>query len=152
MLNEGERERIRRAYYLHKKSIRRIAQEEGYSRDTVERAITDAPRSAYRLSRPRPAPRPGPYHTRIAALLEQSKHLPPKQRYTAHKIFEILQEEGYQGSEARVRQYLSERKQAIAAIAHMHVGENPRAPVLVAAGPLTPMLSISELSDVVRVS
>ncbi|HYU72130.1 MAG TPA: IS21 family transposase [Ktedonobacteraceae bacterium] len=112
MLNEGERERIRRAYYLEKKSIRRIAQEEGYSRDTVERAITDAPRSAYRLSRPRLAPRLGPYHTQIAALLEQNKRFPPKQRYTTHKIFEILQAEGYQGSEARVRQYLSERKKA----------------------------------------
>src|SRR5713226_8763457 len=82
MLNQSEREHIRRVYYLQKKSIRRIAQEEGYSRDAVERAIINAPRLAYRLSRLCPAPRPGPYHTRIAALLEQDKHLSPKQRYT----------------------------------------------------------------------
>jgi hypothetical protein len=58
MLNESEREHIRRACYLQKKSIRRIAQKEGYSRGTVERAIIYAPRPAYSLRRPRPAPRP----------------------------------------------------------------------------------------------
>ena len=110
MLSESERERIRRAYYLQKKSIRRIAQEEGYSRETVERAISDIPSKVYHLSQPRPAPRLGPFHARIETLVAQNKHLPRKQRYTAHKIFEILQEEGYQGSESRLRQYLSERK------------------------------------------
>jgi transposase len=107
MLSESEREHIRRAYYLQKKSIRRIAQEEGYSRDTVERAISDTPSKVYHLSRPRPSPVLGPFYARIAGLREENKHLPPKQHYTAHKIFEILQAEGYQGSEARVRQYLS---------------------------------------------
>lgn len=110
MLNENERERIRRAYYLQKKSMSRIAQEEGYSRDAVERAIRNVPAKTYQLSHPRPSPRLGPFHLRIQALLAQNSHLPRKQRYTAHKIFEILQAEGYQGSESRVRQYLSQYK------------------------------------------
>src|SRR5258708_11931667 len=82
MLSESERERIRRAYYLQKKSIRRIAQEEGYSRETVERAISDIPSKVYHLSQPRPAPRLGPFHARIETLVAQNKHLPRKQRYT----------------------------------------------------------------------
>jgi hypothetical protein len=99
MLNESEREHhIPGTYYLQKKlrkkSIHRIAQEKGYSRDAVERAITGTLRSASRLSCSHPSPVSGPYHTRIAVLLEQNKHLLPRQRYTTRKIFEILFESG----------------------------------------------------------
>jgi hypothetical protein len=31
--------------------------------------------------------------------------LPRKQRYTTHKMYELLVAEGYQGSESRVRRY-----------------------------------------------
>src|SRR6266851_6721754 len=112
MLNEYERERIRRAFHLEHKSIYRIAKEEGYSHQTIEKVLSDAPSKPYHLSRPKPAPIFGPYQPRVEALLQEGEHMPRKQRYTAHKIFEILQEEGYQGSEARVRRYLSERKKA----------------------------------------
>jgi transposase-like protein len=33
---------------------------------------------------------------------------PPKQHYTGHKIYELLQAEGYQGSEARVRLHMTQ--------------------------------------------
>jgi transposase len=112
MLNEHERERIRRAFYLEKKSIYRIAQEAGYSPHTVEKALSDAPPKPRRRSHQRSSPVFGPYQSRVEALLCQGEQMPRKQRYTAHKIFEILREEGYQGSESRVRQYLSERKKA----------------------------------------
>jgi len=112
MLNEYERERIRRAFHLEHKSIYRIAKEEGYSHQTIEKALCDAPPKPYHLSCPKPAPIFGPYQPRVEALLQEGELMPRKQRYTAHKIFEILQEEGYQGSEARVRRYLWERKKA----------------------------------------
>src|SRR6266516_2465306 len=112
MLNEYERERIRRAFHLENKSIYRIAKEEGYSHQTIEKALCDAPPKPYHLSCPKPAPIFGPYQPRVEALLQEGELMPRKQRYTAHKIFEILQEEGYQGSEARVRRYLWERKKA----------------------------------------
>ncbi len=68
MLNESEREHhIPGTCYLQKKlrkkSIHRIAQEKGYSRDAVERAITGTLRSTYRLSRSHPSPVSGPYYT-----------------------------------------------------------------------------------------
>lgn len=112
MLNTYERERIRRAYYLEKKSVYRIAKDEGYSHQTIEKVLSDAPPKSYHLSHPKPAPVFGPYQSRVEALLQEREQMPRKQRYTAHKIFEIVQAEGYQGSEARVRRYVSERKKA----------------------------------------
>jgi len=97
MLNEYERERIRRAFYLEHKSIYRIAKDEGYSHQTIEKVLSNAPPKSYHLSRPRPSPVFGPYLSRVEALLQERERMPRKQRYTAHKIFEILQAEGYQG-------------------------------------------------------
>jgi transposase len=55
----------------------------------------------------------GPYQTRINALLEQNSRLPPKQRLTAHRIYELLRDDGFPGCESRVRQYISEHKQIL---------------------------------------
>jgi len=110
MLNEYEREQIRRAYYLEKKSIYLIAKEVGYSHQAIEKALFDPLPKPYHLSRPKPAPVFGPYQPRVEALLSQNEHMPRKQRYTAHKIFEILREEGYQGCESGIRHYLAARK------------------------------------------
>jgi len=110
MLGETDRERIRRAFHLEKKSIRQIAKEEGCSRDTIRGAISNDPFKPYQLTRPKPAPVFGPYQLRVEALLGQNERLPRKQRYTAHRIFEAIREEGYQGCESSVRHYISARK------------------------------------------
>ena len=111
MLDESDKEHIRRAYYLEKKSIRQIARETQYCRQTVEKAIANTPPQPYQLMQPRSAPIFGPYQARVEMLLQQNKQLPRKQRYTAHRIFEIVQAEGYRGSESRVRHYITERRQ-----------------------------------------
>src|SRR5437763_15062858 len=95
MLSETDRERIRRAFNLEKKSIRQLAREEGCSRDTIRRAVSSDLPKPYRLEHPKPAPVLGPYQARIETLLRQNEHLPRKQRYTAHRIFELIREEGY---------------------------------------------------------
>lgn len=110
MFSETDRERIRRAFHLEKKSMRQIAKEEGCSRDTIRRALSNDPRKPYQLTRKKPAPIFGPYQPRIEALLGENERLPRKQRYTAHRMFEVLQEEGYQGSESTIRHYISTRK------------------------------------------
>src|SRR6266566_5954290 len=110
MFSESDRERIRRAFHLEKKSIRQIAKEEGCSRDTIRGAISNDPLKPYQLTRPKPAPVFGPYQVRAEALLGQNDRLPRKQRYTAHRIFEVLREEGYQGCESTIRHYISTRK------------------------------------------
>src|SRR5260221_12791543 len=110
MLSETDRERIRRAFHLEKKSIRQIAKEEGCSRDTIRGAISNDPLKPYLLTRKKPAPVFGPYQPRVEALLHHNERLPRKQRYTAHRIFEVLREEGYQGCESSIRHYISARK------------------------------------------
>src|SRR5207302_1270896 len=49
----------------------------------------------------------GAFQPRIGGLMERNERLPKKQRYTANKIFEVLQSEGYQGCASRVRQYIA---------------------------------------------
>src|SRR6266566_3237323 len=110
MFSESDRERIRRAFHLEKKSIRQIAKEEGCSRDTIRGAISNDPFKPYQLTRPKPAPVFGPYQLRVEALLGQNELLPRKQRYTANRSFEAIREEGYQGCESSVRHYISARK------------------------------------------
>ena len=108
MITMEEREAIRRAYYLEGKSKRQIAREHSHSRKTVDKAVDNQPPQPYRLSRAKPSPVFGAFRARADELLAENAHLPPKQQYTGHKIYELLQAEGYQGSEARVRLHLTQ--------------------------------------------
>ena len=53
MISVEERERVRRAYYLEHKSIRQVAREQGHSRKTVEKAISNEPSRPYHLAKAR---------------------------------------------------------------------------------------------------
>ncbi len=103
-------EGIRRAYFVDKLSIRAIHRVLGYDRETIRKAIIDAAPMPYTLSHPRAAPVIGPYKQRINELLKESKKQKRKQRYTAHRIFEILRGEGYRGSEGAVHNYVSRER------------------------------------------
>lgn len=106
MLSVEQREAIRRAYYVEKKSVRQIARELHCSRKTVTKALASATPAAYTRSLPYASPKLGPFKDRLVELLAEREQQPPKQRYTATKLYEILHSEGYQGSPARLRGYL----------------------------------------------
>ena len=111
MLTAELREHIRRAYFIDHKSIRQLAEEIGHSRDTIGRVIAENPPDVpQRPRRNKPAPVFGPFQPRIDELMERNERLPKKQRYTSHKLFEVLQSEGYQGCESRIRQYVASWK------------------------------------------
>lgn len=103
MITVEDREAIRRAYYLNRKSKRQIAREQGHSRKTIDKAVEKLPPQPYRLTKQKAAPVFGPFQARSDVLLAENEHLPRKQQYTARWIYEVLQGEGYQGSESRVR-------------------------------------------------
>ena len=103
-------EEIRRAYFIDKLSIRAIHRMLGYDRETIRKAIVQAAPVPYTLARPRAAPVIGPYKQRIIELLAESKKQKRKQRYTAHRIFEILRNEGYTGSEGAVHNHVSRER------------------------------------------
>jgi len=108
MLEVAEQYRIRQAYYIEKKSQREIAREMGYSRNTVKKALEQEEPFKYRRQQPAPAPVLGPYKARLKELVAANRELPRKQRYTAHKMYEIIREEGYAGAESTVRYHVAQ--------------------------------------------
>jgi transposase len=110
MIKVDEKERIRRAHYVERKSIRQIAQELGHSRKTVRKALASAEPERYKLEQSRPAPVLGPYKARIDELLTESEKMPRKQRYTWHKIYEAIHADGYRGSGSNLRNYIAQRR------------------------------------------
>ena len=111
-MNEEDRERIRRLYYVEKQSIHHIARAEGRNRITIRKALSDDPRPSSLPPRKKPMPVFGAYKERVERLLQENERLPRKQRYTAHRIFEIIRDEGYQGCESTVRMHVARFKQA----------------------------------------
>lgn len=105
MISVEQHETIRRLYYLEHQSGRQIAQTLGISRHSVAKALESEVAPTYTLTKPREAPQLGAYKARIDELLTENRRMPRKQRYTAHKIFQILQTEGYTGSESSVQGY-----------------------------------------------
>ena len=105
MITLEQYEQMRRMYYLEEKSGRQIAKELGVSRQMVTRALRAEEPPVYTLKQPRQAPRLGLYKARLDELLSENRRLPRKQRYTAHKLFQLVQAEGYAGSEPSVQAY-----------------------------------------------
>ena len=67
----------------------------------------------YTLTEPKPAPTLGPYKDKVNALLAAEAKLPRKQRYTTHKIYELMQAEGYGGSESNLRRYIGKQRREL---------------------------------------
>jgi transposase len=105
MFPDDVREHIRRAYYIDHQTISQIAKDTHHCCDAVRNALADQPRKSYHLREERVGPRFQPFQKRVEDLLVENELLPSKQRYTNHKIFEILCEEGYQGCESRIGQF-----------------------------------------------
>jgi transposase len=110
MISVEKREQIRRAYFVESKTMRAIAKELRCSRDTIKKALTSPEGEPYTLTKPRPAPVLGPYTARIDELLAENERMPRKQRYTGHRIYELIHAEGYAGSESGVRRYIGQRR------------------------------------------
>jgi transposase len=128
MITVDEYEAIRRGYYVEKKSMRQIAREQGHSRKTVRKALEGSGPGRYTQKQERIAPLLGPYKARIEALLLEREQMPRKQRYTGHKIYQILKEEGYIGSEPSVRRYIGEwRRQHTAPTVYLPLTWEPGA-------------------------
>lgn len=105
-------ERIRKAYYVEGLSMREISRRMHHGRDLIRKALDHAQPESYQLKEPRNAPVLAPYKSRIDALIVESEQLPRKQRYTGHKIYQLVSAEGYRGSEGNVHRYVSQQRRA----------------------------------------
>lgn len=113
MITVIDRARIRRAYYLEGKSMRQIEREMQHGYWTIRKALESAEHQPYRLSRPKAAPKLGPYKEQIDEMLKKERNLPRKQRYTTHKIYELMEAQGYSGSESSLRRYVGKRRREL---------------------------------------
>lgn len=110
MISVEDREKIRRAYFIEKKTLRQIAREFHVARKTINKAIASAEPATYTCHEPRLAPILGPYKDQITKLLLANASLPPKQRYTSQKIYSEIQKAGYTGSPSTVRGYIGQQR------------------------------------------
>jgi len=105
-------EKIRKAYYVEGLSIRVISRQLGHCRKAIRKALEHAEPEGYQRKKPHTAPMIAPYQSRIEELIKESEQMPRKQRYTGHKIYQLLQMEGYRGSESNLHRYVSLQRQA----------------------------------------
>jgi transposase len=89
--------RIRQRVLREGVSKRQILRETGMHWETLQKILTHSRPPGYRRRQEPPKPKIGPYLDRIREILEQDKHVHKKQRHTAKKIWQILQQEGFTG-------------------------------------------------------
>jgi len=102
---------IRRRVLVQGISKRQIILETGMHWQTLEKILTHSVPPGYRLRKPRPQRKIGPYVDRIRQILTDDQQLPRKQRHTAKRIFERLQAAGYTGGATQVKQAVREINQ-----------------------------------------
>jgi len=112
MIPVEDRAAIRHAYYVERKTIRQIARDHDVARQTVRKALEAAEAPPYSRSTPRPAPILGPFKPQLDAFLAENQCLPPKQRYTTHRMFILIRADGYQGSESHIRAYIGQQRRS----------------------------------------
>ena len=103
--------RVRRAVMVEGKSIREVSREFGLHRDTVRKMLAYSVPPGYRRQTPPKRPKLEPYTGVIDRILEDDLRRPRKQRHTAKRIFERLQDEyGFDGGYTTVKDYVRENR------------------------------------------
>lgn len=98
--------KIRLAAYSNGKSIRQISKDLNLSRNTVRKVLrSDETRHEYHRQTVH-RPRLGPFVGVLTGWLEADQELPTKQRRTAQRCYEGLQDEGYRGGYDSVRRFV----------------------------------------------
>ncbi len=75
---------------------------------TLKKVLHHSEPPGYRQAAPREKKKLGPYLGLIEQILKEDKALPKKQRHTAKRIFERLQNEGYTGGYTMIKDALRE--------------------------------------------
>lgn len=110
MLTVEDYGEIRRAH-RDGMSIRAIARTLRHSRRKVREALQQPEPKPYTRSKLPPAPKLGPYHATIDAILRDDQSAPPKQRHTAMQVYRrLVSEHGYRGGYDTVRRYIKKTR------------------------------------------
>jgi transposase len=97
--------KIRRAHFVHGKSIKATCRELMLSRKVVRKVIrSDATEFRYERDA-QPFPKIGPWHDELDRLLSANQGKPAREQLTLIRIFEELRERGYGGGYDALRRY-----------------------------------------------
>ncbi|MFN7835247.1 MAG: IS21 family transposase [Burkholderiaceae bacterium] len=96
---------IRRRHAVQKQSISAIAREMGLSRPTVRKHLNTVEEPKYVRNQPA-SPKLGEFQSRLERWLEQEAELARPRRRTAQRLFEGLQEIGYNGAYDSVQRFV----------------------------------------------
>src|SRR6202165_3618079 len=97
--------KIRRAYFVQRRSIKAICRELGVSRKVVRKVLrSDATEFKYERGS-QPAPKIGPWRHQLDALLLANESKVARERLTLIRVFEELRALGYDGSYDAVRRH-----------------------------------------------
>jgi hypothetical protein len=97
--------KIRRAYFVQRKTIKAICRELRVSRKVV-RKVLRSEATEFRYERgEQPQPRIGPWREALDEMLASNEAKPRRERLTLIRIFEALRERGYEGGYDAVRRY-----------------------------------------------
>ncbi len=101
---------VRRAVLADGMSKRAACRRFGLHWDTIQRIIKHPHPPGYQRTAKVKRPIIGPWLGRLRELVDANRELPPKQRYTAKRMHEILQEEGFPGGYTVVKDAVREFK------------------------------------------
>lgn len=101
---------IRRRVLIEGVTKRQILRETGLHWTTLEKILSLSSPPGYQIGVLRQKPKLGPYIDTIQQILLQDKQMPKKQRHTAKRILERLQEQGYTGGYSVVKEVVAELK------------------------------------------
>jgi transposase len=102
---------IRRKILVDHVSLRELERQIGINRQTLRKIRDNASPPGYRRRKPLNKPKIAPFIGRIRQILEDDKQLPRKQRHTAKRIWERLQDEGFTGGYTIVKDAVRQIKQ-----------------------------------------
>ena len=96
-------ESIRRRVLVEHVSKRQILRETGMHWQTLEKILGHSTPPGYRAKTARKKPKLGKYLPRIRQIIEDDREVHRKQRHTAKRIFERIQDDGYDGGYTQVK-------------------------------------------------
>lgn len=103
--------RVRIDYERNGLSRRELSRKYGYHRKTINKMLEFSIPPGYQRKNPPHKPKLAPFIGIIDVILESDKDKPKKQRHTAKRIFERIQEEhGYDGGYTIVKDYVREKR------------------------------------------
>lgn len=115
---------IRRRVLREGVSKRQIMRETGMHWETLKKILEQPSPAGYQRVKSPKKPKIDPYLGRIQEILEQDKFVHSKQRHTAKRIWEVLQEEGFTGGYTIVKDAVRELRRTMKEV-YMPLSHHP---------------------------